>query len=140
MMLIPRKRNYDIFDSFFDDPFFEGGKRRERHDIMRTDIKEKDGNYILEMDVPGCNNEDIKIELENGYVTISAKTSNKVDEEQEGYIYKERFVGECSRSFYVGDNVKEEDIKASFKNGTLMLTFPKEETKQIENKKTIEIE
>lgn len=139
-MLIPRKRNYDIFDSFFDDPFFEGGKRRERHDIMRTDIKEKDGNYILEMDVPGCDKEDIKIELENGYVTISAKTSNKVDEEKEGYIYKERFVGECSRSFYVGDNVKEEDIKASFKNGTLMLTFPKEETKQIENKKTIEIE
>ncbi len=139
-MLIPRKRNYDIFDSFFDDPFFEGGKRRERHDIMRTDIKEKDGNYILEMDVPGCNKEDIKIELENGYVTISAKTSNKVDEEEEGYIYKERFVGECSRSFYVGDNVKEEDIKASFKNGTLMLTFPKEEAKQIENKKTIEIE
>lgn len=139
MMMIPRKRNFDIFDTLFDDPFFEGGKRKHQ-DIMKTDIKEKDGNYILEIDVPGYNKEDIQIELENGYLTVTAKANNTVDEEKDGYIYKERYVGECSRSFYAGENIKEEDVKANFKNGTLVLTFPKEETKQIENKKIITIE
>ena len=139
MMMIPRKRNVDVFDSFFDDPFFEGGKRKH-NDLMKTDIKEKDGNYILEIDIPGYNKEDIQIELENGYLTVTAKTNNNVDEEKDGYIYKERFTGECSRSFYAGENVKEEDIKASFKNGTLVLTFPKEQTKQLESKKLIQID
>lgn len=138
-MMIPRKRNFDIFDNFFDNPFFEGEKRKT-HSIMKTDIKEKGENYILEIDIPGYNKEDIQIELENGYLTVIAKSSKKIDEEKDGYIYKERYVGECSRSFYAGENIKEEDIKASFKNGTLELTFPKEETKQIENKKIIEIE
>ena len=138
-MMIPRKRNVDVFDSFFDDPFFEGGKRKH-NDLMKTDIKEKDGNYILEIDIPGYNKEDIQIELENGYLTVTAKTNNNVDEEKDGYIYKERFTGECSRSFYAGENVKEEDIKASFKNGTLVLTFPKEQTKQLESKKLIQID
>lgn len=138
-MMIPRKRNYDIFDNFFNEPFFEGGNRKHQ-EIMKTDIKEKEGNYILEIDVPGYNKEDIQIELENGYLTVTAKANTNIDEEKEGYIYKERYIGECSRSFYTGDNIKEEDIKASFKNGTLVLTFPKEETKKIENKKFIEIE
>ena len=138
-MMIPRKRNFDIFDSFFDDPFFEGGKRKHQ-EVMKTDIKEKDGNYILEIDVPGYDKEDIQIELENGYLTVTAKANNDIDEEKDGYIYKERYVGQCSRSFYAGENIKQEDVKASFKNGTLVLTFPKEETKQIENKKIITIE
>ena len=139
MMMIPRKRNLDLFDTFFDDPFFEG-ERRKHHDIMKTDIKEKDGKYILEIDVPGYNKEDIQIELENGYLTVTAKANTNVDEEKDGYIYKERFVGECSRTFYAGENIKEEDIKASFKNGTLVLTFPKEETKELEGKKLIQID
>lgn len=138
-MMIPRKRNLDIFDSFFDDPFFEEGKRKHQ-ELMRTDVKEKDGNYVLEIDIPGYNKEDIQIELENGYLTVTAKANNQIDEEKDGYIYKERFTGECSRSFYAGENVKEEDIKASFKNGTLVLTFPKEETKQLESKKLIQID
>lgn len=140
MMMVPGKRNVDIFDSIFDEPFFEGRKGRH-NELMRTDVKEKDGNYILEIDIPGYNKEDIKIELENGYLTVTAKTNRSVDEEEkDGYIYKERFVGECSRSYYAGENLKQEDIKASFKNGTLTLTFPKEDTKQIEEKKYIEIE
>ncbi len=139
MMMIPRKRNFDIFDSFFDEPFFEGEKRKHK-DLMRTDIKEKDGNYILEIDVPGYDKENIQIELENGYLTVTAKANDTVDEEKEGYIYKERYVGQCSRSFYAGENIKEEDVKASFKNGTLVLTFPKEETKKLEDKKIITIE
>ncbi len=140
MLLVPRKRNYDVFDSFFNDPFFEEEGRRKNHGVMKTDVKEKDGNYIIEIDVPGYNKEDIQIELENGYLTVTAKANTKVDEEKEGYIYKERFVGECSRSFYTGEDVKEEDIKASFKNGTLTLTFPKEDKKQIEGKKLIQID
>ena len=139
MLLVPRKRNYDVFDSFFNDPFFDEG-RRKNHEIMKTDVKEKDGNYILEIDVPGYNKEDIQIELENGYITVTAKANTKVDEEKEGYIYKERFVGECSRSFYAGEDVKEEDIKASFKNGILTLTFPKDQQKEIEGKKLIQID
>lgn len=137
-MMIPRKRNFDIFDNFFDDPFFEGEKRK-RQDIMRTDIKEENGCYILEIDLPGYNKEDIQIELEKGYLTVKAKSNTNIDEEKDGYIYKERFVGECSRSFFAGESIKEEDIKANFKNGTLVLRFPKEETKQIANKKIIEI-
>lgn len=136
-MMIPRKRNFDIFESFFDDQFFEGGKMKPQ-DIMKTDIKEKNGNYILEIDIPGYNKEDIEIELNNGYLTVTAKENTKIDEEKDGYIYKERYVGECKRSFYAGDNVKEEDIKASFRNGTLELTFPKE--KQIQEKKIIQID
>ena len=140
MMMIPGKRNLDIFDSIFDEPFFEGRKGRH-NELMKTDVKEKDGNYILEIDIPGYNKEDIKIELNNGYITVTAKQSTKVDEEdKDGYIYKDRFVGECSRSYYAGENLREEDIKASFKNGTLTLTFPKEQPKEIETKKYIEIE
>ncbi len=139
-MMIPGKRNLDVFDSIFDEPFFEGRKGRH-NELMRTDIKEKDGNYILEIDLPGYEKEDIKIELNNGYLTVTAKSNRNIDEEgKDGYIYKERFVGECSRSYYAGENVTEEDIKASFKNGTLCLTFPKEKTKQIEEKKYIAIE
>lgn len=139
MMMIPKKRNYDIFDAFFEDSFFERGNRK-KPDIMKTDIKEKNGNYILEMDIPGYQKEDIQIELEKGYLTVTAKVKDKVDEEKEGYIYQERYIGECSRSFYAGENIKEQDIKASFQNGTLVLTFPKEQTKQLENKKIITIE
>lgn len=139
MMMIPSKRNFDIFDSIWNDPFFEGGKRKHQ-EIMKTDVKEKDGNYVLEIDVPGYNKEDIQIELENGYLTVTAKANTKIDEEKDGYVYRERFIGECSRSYYAGENIKEEDIKASFKNGTLELTFPKEGTKQIENKKIIQID
>ncbi len=139
-MMIPRKRDVDIFDSIFDDPFFDG-RREKRHEIMKTDVKEKDGNYIIDIDVPGYEKEDIQIELENGYLTVTAKANKKVDEEdKDGYVYRERFVGECSRSFYTGDKLKQEDIKASFKNGTLTLVFPKDEPKEIETKKYISID
>lgn len=138
-MMIPRKRNFDIFDSIFDEPFFEEENRR-RQDIMKTDIKEKDGNYILEIDVPGYDKDNIQIELNKGYLIVTAKANTDTKEEKDGYIYKERYIGECSRSFYAGENIKEEDVKASFKNGTLILTFPKEETKQLETKKIITIE
>ncbi len=138
MMMIPRKRNeLDLFDSMFDDPFFD----RKETKWMKTDIKEVGNNYVIEVDLPGYNKENIQIEMENGYLNVTAKVDNSNDEEEEGkYIHKERYYGECSRSFYVGDNITEEDIKASFKNGILTLTLPKEEQKKIESKKFIPID
>ena len=139
MMMIPRKRNeFDLFDDMFMDPFFE----RKESRLMKTDIREKGNNYIIDVDLPGYEKEDIDIEMENGYLKITAKTNKSVDEsdKEEKYIHKERYYGECSRSFYVGENLKEEDIKASFKNGILSLTFPKEAPKQLEEKKKIQID
>lgn len=137
MMMIPRKRNdFNLFEDIFDDPFFE---RRETK-LMRTDIKEKDSNYVIEVDLPGYEKEDIEIELEKGYLKVTAKVNNTETNEGEKYIQKERFYGECSRSFYVGDNIKQEDIKAGFKNGILSLTVPKEQEKRVEEKKFIQID
>ncbi len=138
MMMIPRKRNdFDLFDSMFDDPFFE----RKEVRWMKTDIKEKGNNYIIEVDLPGYDKDNIKVEMENGYLNVTAKVDKSNDSEEEGkYIHKERFYGECSRSFYVGDNLTEEDIKASFKNGILTLTVPKAEQKGLDEKKYIQID
>ena len=138
MMMIPRKRNeFDLFDSMFNDPFFE----RKETNWMKTDIKEVGNNYVIEVDLPGYDKDNIQIEMEGGYLKVTAKVDNSNEEKEEGkYIHKERYYGECSRSFYVGDNVTEEDIKASLKNGILTLTLPKEEQKKLENKKFIPID
>lgn len=139
--MLPRSRNdFDLFDRMFlDDPFFSGERESK---LMKTDIKEKKDKYIIEMDLPGYEKENISLEINDGYLMISAKTSQNKDEKEEGkYVRKERFIGECSRSFYVGDNIKEEDIKASFKNGTLKIEVPKkEERKELPEKKQIPIE
>ena len=138
MMMIPRRRNdFDLFDEIFDDPFFS----RVDTKLMRTDIKEKKDSYIVNVDLPGYEKEDIKIEINNGYLTVTAERTNSDEEKEEGrYIRKERYSGQCSRSFYVGDNVKDTDVKASFKNGILTLEFPKEKHEEIEEKKYIPIE
>ena len=135
MMLVPR-RNFDLFDDLFDDNFFN----KKEKNLMKTDIKEKKDRYTIEMDLPGFEKENIKLELNNGYLTITGKQENKIDEEEEKYVHKERFYGECTRSFFVGDNIKEEDIDAEFKNGTLKIDIPKkEEQKEIPETKQIEI-
>lgn len=137
MMMIPRKRNeFDLFDDMFRAPFFE----RKEMNLMRTDIREKGDNYIIEIDLPGYDKQDIEIEMEKGYLKVSAKTSKETDNSEDKYIHKERFYGECSRSFYVGENLKEEDVKAAFKNGILTLTVPKEQPKKLEEKKYIQID
>lgn len=140
MMMLPRKRSdFNLWDQMFSDPFFT--EERENK-FMKTDIKEKKDKYIIDMDLPGYEKENIKIEINNGYLIVNAKTSHHEDEKEEGkYVKKERFVGECSRSFYVGEEVKEDDIKASFKNGTLKIEVPKkEESKNIPEKKYIPID
>lgn len=135
-MLVPRKREMDLFDDMFSDPFFT---MKENH-LMKTDIKELDGEYEIAVDLPGYNKEDINLEINNGYLNITAKKNESSEEKHGKYLHKERFYGECSRSFYIGDDIKEEDIKAKFNNGTLRLSIPKEEKKLDEGKKTITIE
>ena len=139
MMLVPR-RKYDFFDDFFKDPFFDGGDSS----VMKTDIQEKDNSYELEVDLPGYKKEDIKMHMdEDGYLIINAKT-NKENNEKDSkgrFIRKERFFGECSREFYLGKDVKEEDIKASFNNGTLSIEVPKKtQIEKDQEKKYIDIE
>ena len=140
MMMIPRRKNeFDLFDEMFNDPFFT----RSENKLMKTDIKEKGDKYLLEVDLPGYEKENIKVEIEYGYLTVHASMNKNIDESEKDskYVHKERYIGECSRSFYVGDEIKEEDIKASFKNGTLKIEIPKKDEKKLaDNKKYIEIE
>lgn len=138
MMMIPRRHDFDLFDDMFRDPFFNEGESK----LMKTDIKEKKDKYLIDIDLPGYEKDNIKIEIQDGYLTIHASVNKENDEEEKGkYVRKERYAGECSRSFYIGDNIKEEDIKAKFKNGTLTLEIPKkEERKQLPDTKYIPIE
>ena len=137
MMLVPRRNSFDLFDDFFDDNFFT----RKDKNLMKTDIRETSDKYIVDVDLPGFSKENINLSLDNGYLNISAKVDKEEKNEEEKYVRQERFYGECSRSFYVGDDVKEEDIKAEFKNGILNIEVPKKaiettakEVKQIEIK------
>ena len=109
---------------------------------MRTDIVEKDGNYLLNMELPGYKKEDIQMELKDGYLIINASknVSNEEKDEDGHVIRRERYSGSCTRNFYVGDSIKEEDIKASFDNGELKISIPKDTIKQVEEKRYIPIE
>ena len=134
MFLVPRDNSFDLFDNFLEDEFFKGHDfmpKKERS-LMKTDIKEQKDKYLLDIDLPGFDKENIHLSLDNGYLNIKAKVNKEEkNKDDERYIRKERYYGECSRSFYVGDNIKEEDIKAEFKNGILCVEVPK---KQLENK------
>ena len=109
---------------------------------MKTDIRETDGSFELDIDMPGFNKEDLKAELKEGYLTISASTNKDDGEKDENgrYIRRERYVGSCSRSFYVGEQISEEDIKARFEDGILKISFPKREQKKMEENRYIAIE
>lgn len=138
-MLMPSIFGENLFDDFMDFPF--GGKKINT--MMKTDIRDTDSSYELDIDMPGFKKEDIKAQLKDGYLTISASTSANNDEQDKDgrYIRRERYVGSCSRSFYVGEGVKEEDIRAKFENGILKLSIPKVENKpQVEEQKYIAIE
>lgn len=134
MMLIPRKKDYfDLFDNFFgDDDFFTPSSTN----LMKTDIKERAGKYIIETDLPGFTKDNISLTLNDGYLKISAKTTKEEKDDNEKYLHQERYYGECSRNFYVGENLKEEDIDAEFTNGILKISIPKmeEQNKTIESK------
>ena len=141
MLLVNRGFN-NLFDDMFSDPFFNNSYERTSTQIMRTDIHEKDGNYIVDMELPGYRKEDIKADLKDGYLTITAhKNETKEEKDAKGNcVHKERYTGTCNRSFYVGEELTQEDIKAAFTDGVLKLTFPKEVKKQEEQPKLITIE
>ena len=136
MMLVPN-RDFDLFDDIFGDSFF----RKSESKMMKTDIREDKDTYVIAIDLPGFDKKNIKIDITDGYLTINAKVNNEDNDSKKGkYIRKERYYGECSRSFYIGDEVKPENVKANFKNGILTLEVPKVENKgKLPEKKYIEI-
>ncbi len=130
-MLMPRLFGESLLDDLFDYP--TRSYSYGTSDLMKTDIKDVDGGYELTMNLPGVKKEDVKAELKDGYLTINASTnSNKDEKDGNGkYIRRERYSGTFSRSFYIGEHVQMEDVKAKFEDGTLKLTFPKEEAKPV---------
>ena len=149
-MLMPSIFGENLFDdNWMDFPFereFWGRKNplygKNAKNMMKTDIREHDAGYELDIDLPGFKKDEINVDLENGYLTISAaKGLDKDEKDQEGkYIRRERYAGAMQRSFYVGDVVTHEDIKAKFEDGILRLSIPKKDAKAVETKKTIAIE
>ena len=153
-MLMPSIFGENLFDDFFNDfPFYNDRdmKKAERKlyghkakNLMKTDIKEKGDSYILEMDLPGFKKDEIQVSLENGYLTVQAARGVDKDEQEKKtgrYIRQERYAGACERSFYVGDDLTQDDIKGEFHHGVLKLTIPKKEAKPaVEQSKYISIE
>ena len=138
-MLFPERFNFNnnLFDGFFTDPVFNMTTTNR----MSTDIKEKDNGYELAMEVPGFDKEDLKLDLEDGYLTVSAE-HNKTNEEKdsEGHLIRqERYYGNTKRSFYVGDAVTKDDIQAKYDKGVLNIFVPKKEVKKEEEKQLIEV-
>ena len=148
-MLLPSIFGEDLFDNWMDDfdqrDFFNGHNPlygKSAKNLMKTDIKEMKEGYELAVDLPGFKKDEIQAKLENGYLTISAsKGLNNDEKDKEGrYIRQERYTGQCARSFYVGDALKENDIKAKYQDGILTLSIPKKDQKEIAQKKYIAIE
>lgn len=151
-MMVPMRRNRNLLSELMTDPFdafFNAASapmqamQKMSPTLMRTDIKETDGGYELTIDLPGFKKDDVQAELKDGYLTINAQTQGESEDndEQGTYVRKERFSGKCSRTFYVGDDVEEDDIKAKFEDGVLKIAVPKkQEQPKLEEKKTIAIE
>ena len=133
MSFLP-KRYY--IDDFFDD-FVPTASKYMQGGHMKCDIYEKDGNYTIEMDIPGYDKEDISIEVDNGVLTVSASKSKEDEDEGKNYIRRERYAGTFSRSFTLGSDVDMDNIDAEFVKGMLKITVPKAEEKS--SKKTIDI-
>ena len=138
----------DVFDDF-DRNFFRGfpqpervlyGKNAQR--VMKTDIKETETGYELDVDLPGFSKDEIKLELENGYLTISTEKTLEKDQQTKAgrMLRQERYLGTMQRSFYVGTQLTEEDIHATFENGVLHLDLPRKDAKKVPEKKSIRIE
>ncbi len=147
-MLMPSIFGENLFDDIFDGDFFTPAAGSNRYSnantaVMKTDVRENQDSFDIDIDLPGYKKDDVKAELKDGYMTITAEKndSNEEKDKKGNYIRRERFYGTCSRSFYVGDDVTEEDIKAKFEDGILKINVPKREKKEeIPQKKYICIE
>ncbi len=148
-MMLPTIFGENLFDDFMDDAFernFFGSRNplygKHSKNLMKTDVKETETGYELDIDLPGFKKDEISAHLEDGYLTVSAaKGVDKDEKDKEGrYIRRERYSGSMTRSFYVGNAVTEEDIKAKYEDGILSLSIPKKDPKAVEAKKYIAIE
>ena len=140
-MMMPSIFGENLFDDFFDFDYpFRGYQRANTESLMKTDIKEHEHGYELEVSLPGYKKEDIHAELKDGYLTISDEVHTPFF--SANYFRRERYSGSCSRSFYVGKDITQEDIKAKYENGILVLAIPKKDQKKVEaeEKKYIAIE
>ena len=148
-MMMPSIFGENLFDDFMNDftfPKFPDVEKelygKHAKNLMKTDVKETENAYEIDIDLPGFKKDEIQIELKDGYLTVSAeKGLDKDEEDKKGkYIRKERYAGALSRTFYLGEEIREEEIKAKFENGILSVSIPKEEEKKVEGPKHISIE
>ncbi|MDO4292274.1 MAG: Hsp20/alpha crystallin family protein [Eubacteriales bacterium] len=147
-MLLPRIWDEDLFEdmdnlmSWPDERSFFGGKNnplygKHAKNLMKTDVKENDDSYEVDIDLPGFKKDEVTVSLENGYLNISAAKGldkDETDKKTGKYIRRERYAGSCSRSFYVGEAAEPEDVSAKFEDGILHLTIQKKEAKKVEKK------
>ncbi len=149
IMLLPSLFGENLFDDWFNFPDFRDFDRTERKlygkhadRLMKTDVHEHDDHYEVDIDLPGFSKDEINLELKDGYLTVSAaKGLDEEDTNKKGrLIRQERYAGAMQRTFYVGENLTEEDIKASFKHGVLNLSVAKKDQPKLPEKKTITIE
>ena len=147
--MLPSIFGENLFDDWFDMPLEKAffGERnplygKHAKNLMKTDVKETDSSYELDIDLPGFKKDEIQAQLKDGYLTISAaKGLDKDEQDKQGrYIRQERYTGQCSRTFYVGNAVSQEEIKAKFEDGILRLSIPKKQPKAIESNQYISIE
>ncbi|MFT3985893.1 MAG: Hsp20/alpha crystallin family protein [Lachnospiraceae bacterium] len=144
-MLAPSIFRDNFVDDFFNDMVFAPfgyGQRGKKAIGMSADVQEFEDRFQVDLELPGFQKEDIQAELKDGYLTITASHSESNEEKNKKgeFIRRERYTGECSRSFYVGENVTQEDISAGFENGILKLSIPKKEAvPKVEERKLIEI-
>lgn len=149
--MLPSIFGENLFDDSLSD-FFDFGRMmpqvsselygKHARNLMKTDVRELDGSYELDVDLPGFKKDEVNVELKNGYLTIqAAKGLDKDKTDKKGkYIRQERYAGSCSRSFYVGEDVEPQDVKAKYENGVLKLFVPKAEVKQVPAQTAIAIE
>ena len=140
-MMMPSIFGENLFDDFMDDFAFPNGDKvlygKHASTLMKTEVKETDSDYEVDIDLPGFKKDEIQMQLENGYLTVSAsKGLNKDEKNEDGrYVRRERYAGSVSRSFYVGENVTEKDIHPKYENGILSFKMPKDDKKAVEEKK-----
>ena len=148
-MMMPSVLGENLFDYFMEDfgfPVFPNVEKalygKNAKNMMKTDVKETDAGYEIDIDLPGFKKEEIKMQLDNGYLTVSAEKGLDKEEKNENgrYVRRERYAGSMSRSFYVGENIAEDDIHPRYENGILTFSLPKEDKKALEEKKYITIE
>ena len=140
-MMMPSIFGENLFDDFMDYFAFPNVDKvlygKHASNLMKTDVKETDSGYEVDIDLPGFKKDEIQMQLENGYLTVSAaKGLNKDEKNEDGrYVRRERYAGSVSRSFYVGENVTEKDIHPKYENGILSFKMPKDDKKAVEEKK-----